>query len=77
MGGAAVAALVGFVRFVEAGGAGGGFLAGQVAEAVIFSFGVLGLVVVECWDLLVWDVFLWGRERAYGGRLGGTFRRTF
>jgi hypothetical protein len=45
MGLGAVAGRIGFVRAVEAGGAKGGFLAGEAAEAVVLGFGVGGGVV--------------------------------
>lgn len=48
MGAATVAGFVGLVRAVEAGRAFGGFLAGEVAQAVIFGFGIGGGVVKVC-----------------------------
>lgn len=49
MRGGAVAAIVGGFGLGEAGGAFAGFLPGEVAEAVIFAFGIVGGVVVEGW----------------------------
>lgn len=45
----AVAGIVGLFGTFEAGAAFGGFLTGEVAEAVVFLFGFVGGVVVECW----------------------------
>ena len=46
---AAIAARVGLLRAVEAGVAFAGFLTGEVAQAVVFAFGVIGGTVVECY----------------------------
>ena len=45
---AAVAARVGLLRAVEAGAAFAGFLAGQVAQPVIFAFRVAAGAVIKC-----------------------------
>jgi hypothetical protein len=55
----AVAAFVGGVGAVEAGGAIGGFLASEVAEAVVFFFRRVGLGVVEC-CVVVSRCTVWG-----------------
>lgn len=51
--GCAVAGVVGLFGAFEAVAAFGGFLAGEVAEAVVFLFGFTGAVVVECCGLQV------------------------
>ncbi len=74
--GAAVAALVGLLRFGHAGGAFGGFLAGEGAEMVVFGFGGVGGGVVEGWGVLG----IGGdgeRGRAYRRRLVGLLDRTY
>ena len=50
---AAVATLVCFLRALKAVGALGGFLPREISQSVIFSFGGLGLVVVERYEALL------------------------
>lgn len=52
----AVAGIVGLFGPLEAGAAFGGFLTGEVAEAVVLLFGFVGGVVVECWGGLALGV---------------------
>ena len=65
MGGAAVAALVGLLGARGEGLVLGLFVAGGVAEAVVFAFGVVGGGVVEGWMTIVgfgwffWFYWVW------------------
>lgn len=60
----AVAGIVGLFGAFEAGAAFGGFLTGEVAEAVVFLFGFVGGVVVECWGgLALGGASFYGTER--------------
>jgi hypothetical protein len=52
--GAAVAALVGLLGARGEGLVLGLFVAGGVAEAVVFAFGVVGGGVVEGWEATCW-----------------------
>lgn len=52
LGGCTVAGAVGFLGAREAGGALGGFGACEVAEPVVFGFGVVGAGVLEGWEVL-------------------------
>jgi hypothetical protein len=58
VGGAAVAALVGLLGARGEGLVLGLFVAGGVAEAVVFAFRVVGGGVVEGCGVLVWRVLL-------------------
>ena len=61
---AAVATLVGLLRFRHAGGALAGFLPGEAAQAVIFGFGAGGGGVIEGWGVLL---VVWVKVGEEGG----------
>lgn len=73
LGGCPVAGGVGVVGAREAGGALGGFGAREVAEAVVFDFGVVGAGVVEGWEVLDLGLRLRG---CIGGPAGERMRRA-